>query len=183
MLVKVRAQGDVRARIMELAEVFRVNIVDVTATDADGRGERQAREARGAPRAARASTASSSSRAPGASRSRAATAASASASLQARRRPASSRETSHDRPHGRDRGATHGDDLLREGHRPGRARRSEDRRARVRVPGSRARAEPAGLGLRRAGRPASRFGRVAGRPRTPGCACSTPPTRSPRPTS
>ena len=32
MLVKVRAEGDTRARIMELADVFRVGIVDVTAT-------------------------------------------------------------------------------------------------------------------------------------------------------
>ncbi len=32
MLVKVRAQGDSRARIMEISEVFRVNIVDVTTT-------------------------------------------------------------------------------------------------------------------------------------------------------
>ena len=32
MLVKVRAQGDARARIMEIADVFRVNVVDVTAT-------------------------------------------------------------------------------------------------------------------------------------------------------
>ena len=32
MLVKVHAQGDARARIMELADVFRVSIVDVTAT-------------------------------------------------------------------------------------------------------------------------------------------------------
>ncbi len=32
MLVKVHAQGDSRARIMELADVFRVGIVDVTAT-------------------------------------------------------------------------------------------------------------------------------------------------------
>lgn len=31
MLVKVRASGDVRARVMEIAEVFRVNVVDVTA--------------------------------------------------------------------------------------------------------------------------------------------------------
>jgi acetolactate synthase-1/3 small subunit len=30
MLVKVRAAGDARARVMEIAEVFRVNIVDVT---------------------------------------------------------------------------------------------------------------------------------------------------------
>ena len=30
MLVKVRAAGDDRARIMEIAEVFRVNVVDVT---------------------------------------------------------------------------------------------------------------------------------------------------------
>jgi acetolactate synthase-1/3 small subunit len=30
MLVKVRASGDERARVMEIAEVFRVNIVDVT---------------------------------------------------------------------------------------------------------------------------------------------------------
>ena len=30
MLVKVRASGDDRARVMEIAEVFRVNIVDVT---------------------------------------------------------------------------------------------------------------------------------------------------------
>ncbi len=30
MLVKVRASGDARARVMEIAEVFRVNIVDVT---------------------------------------------------------------------------------------------------------------------------------------------------------
>ena len=32
MLVKVRAEGDARARIMELADVFRVGIVDVTAS-------------------------------------------------------------------------------------------------------------------------------------------------------
>ena len=32
MLVKVHAHGDSRARIMELADVFRVGIVDVTAT-------------------------------------------------------------------------------------------------------------------------------------------------------
>ena len=32
MLVKVHAEGDARARIMELADVFRVGIVDVTAT-------------------------------------------------------------------------------------------------------------------------------------------------------
>jgi len=32
MLVKVRAEGDSRARIMELADVFRVGIIDVTAT-------------------------------------------------------------------------------------------------------------------------------------------------------
>jgi acetolactate synthase-1/3 small subunit len=30
MLVKVRASGDARARVMEVAEVFRVNVVDVT---------------------------------------------------------------------------------------------------------------------------------------------------------
>ena len=30
MLVKVRASGDDRARVMEVAEVFRVNVVDVT---------------------------------------------------------------------------------------------------------------------------------------------------------
>lgn len=32
MLVKVHAQGDSRARIMELADVFRVGIIDVTAS-------------------------------------------------------------------------------------------------------------------------------------------------------
>jgi acetolactate synthase I/III small subunit len=32
MLVKVRASGDDRARVMEIAEVFRVNIVDVTSS-------------------------------------------------------------------------------------------------------------------------------------------------------
>ena len=32
MLAKIRAQGDARARILEICEVFRVNIVDVTAT-------------------------------------------------------------------------------------------------------------------------------------------------------
>jgi acetolactate synthase-1/3 small subunit len=32
MLVKVRAEGDSRARIMELADVFRVGIIDVTAS-------------------------------------------------------------------------------------------------------------------------------------------------------
>ncbi len=32
MLVKVRAEGDARARIMELADVFRVGIIDVTAS-------------------------------------------------------------------------------------------------------------------------------------------------------
>jgi len=30
MLVKVRAEGDARARVMEIADVFRVNVVDVT---------------------------------------------------------------------------------------------------------------------------------------------------------
>jgi acetolactate synthase-1/3 small subunit len=30
MLVKVRANGDARARVMEIADVFRVNVVDVT---------------------------------------------------------------------------------------------------------------------------------------------------------
>jgi acetolactate synthase-1/3 small subunit len=30
MLVKVRSEGDNRARIMEIADVFRVNVVDVT---------------------------------------------------------------------------------------------------------------------------------------------------------
>jgi acetolactate synthase I/III small subunit len=32
MLVKVRADGDGRARVMEIADVFRVNVVDVTHT-------------------------------------------------------------------------------------------------------------------------------------------------------
>jgi acetolactate synthase I/III small subunit len=44
MLVKVRAKGDARARIMEISEVFRVNIVDVTATtltiEASGKPEK-----------------------------------------------------------------------------------------------------------------------------------------------
>jgi acetolactate synthase-1/3 small subunit len=44
MLAKIRAQGDVRARIMEICEVFRVNIVDVTATtltvEASGKPEK-----------------------------------------------------------------------------------------------------------------------------------------------
>ena len=44
MLVKVRAEGDARSRIMELADVFRVGIVDVTAStltvDASGGPEK-----------------------------------------------------------------------------------------------------------------------------------------------
>jgi acetolactate synthase-1/3 small subunit len=44
MLAKVRAQGDARARIMEIAEVFRVSIVDVTGTtltvEASGKPEK-----------------------------------------------------------------------------------------------------------------------------------------------
>ena len=52
MLVKVRSEGDNRARIMEIADVFRVNVVDVTQRHADARGRRQAREARGAAVAA-----------------------------------------------------------------------------------------------------------------------------------
>lgn len=44
MLAKVHAQGDARARIMEIAEVFRVNVVDVTATtltlEASGKPEK-----------------------------------------------------------------------------------------------------------------------------------------------
>ena len=38
-------------------------------------------------------------------------------------------------------------------------------------------------GLRRAGRPASRFGEPRQAPRPRGSACSTPPRPSPRPTS
>ena len=44
MLAKVKAVGDVRARIMEICEVFRVNIVDVTAStltvEASGKPEK-----------------------------------------------------------------------------------------------------------------------------------------------
>jgi acetolactate synthase-1/3 small subunit len=44
MLAKVHAQGDARARIMEIAEVFRVNVVDVTAStltvEASGKPEK-----------------------------------------------------------------------------------------------------------------------------------------------
>jgi acetolactate synthase-1/3 small subunit len=44
MLVKVKAKGDARARIMEIAEVFRVSIVDVTSTtltvEASGKPEK-----------------------------------------------------------------------------------------------------------------------------------------------
>jgi acetolactate synthase-1/3 small subunit len=44
MLVKVKAKGDARARIMEIAEVFRVSIVDVTKTtltiEASGKPEK-----------------------------------------------------------------------------------------------------------------------------------------------
>jgi acetolactate synthase-1/3 small subunit len=44
MLVKVRADGDGRARVMEIAEVFRVNVVDVTQTtltlEAAGKSEK-----------------------------------------------------------------------------------------------------------------------------------------------
>jgi acetolactate synthase I/III small subunit len=44
MLVKVHAAGDARARIMELAEVFRVNVVDITAStltvEASGKPEK-----------------------------------------------------------------------------------------------------------------------------------------------
>ncbi len=44
MLAKVKAEGDVRARIMEICEVFRVNVVDVTAStltvEASGKPEK-----------------------------------------------------------------------------------------------------------------------------------------------
>jgi acetolactate synthase I/III small subunit len=44
MLAKVKAKGDARARIMEIAEVFRVSIVDVTSTtltvEASGKPEK-----------------------------------------------------------------------------------------------------------------------------------------------
>jgi acetolactate synthase-1/3 small subunit len=44
MLVKVRSEGDNRARIMEIADVFRVNVVDVTHTtttlEASGKPEK-----------------------------------------------------------------------------------------------------------------------------------------------
>jgi acetolactate synthase-1/3 small subunit len=44
MLAKVHAEGDARARIMEIAEVFRVNVVDVTAStltvEASGKPEK-----------------------------------------------------------------------------------------------------------------------------------------------
>jgi acetolactate synthase I/III small subunit len=44
MLVKVRADGDGRARVMEIADVFRVNVVDVTQTtltlEAAGKSEK-----------------------------------------------------------------------------------------------------------------------------------------------
>ncbi len=44
MLAKVRAKGDARARIMEIAEVFRANIVDVTSStltvEASGKPEK-----------------------------------------------------------------------------------------------------------------------------------------------
>jgi acetolactate synthase I/III small subunit len=44
MLVKVHAEGDARARIMELAEVFRVNVVDITSStltvEASGKPEK-----------------------------------------------------------------------------------------------------------------------------------------------
>ena len=53
MLVKVRAAGDDRARVMEIAEVFRVSVVDVTHAHVDARGDGEAREARGAAVAAR----------------------------------------------------------------------------------------------------------------------------------
>ena len=44
MLAKVHAEGDIRARIMEICEVFRVNIVDVTSStltvEASGKPEK-----------------------------------------------------------------------------------------------------------------------------------------------
>ena len=44
MLAKVHAQGEARARVMEIAEVFRVNVVDVTAStltlEASGKPEK-----------------------------------------------------------------------------------------------------------------------------------------------
>ena len=44
MLAKIHAEGDARARIMEIAEVFRVNVVDVTAStltlEASGKPEK-----------------------------------------------------------------------------------------------------------------------------------------------
>ena len=177
MLAKVHAQGDARARIMEICEVFRVNIVDVTATTLTRRGERQAREARGAPRSCSTSTASWSSRAPGASRSRAASAASGSARRSERR----TESVPDDRPTGRN---TEMATIYYE--KDTDTRRLADQKIAILgfgSPGPRARAEPAGLRVRRAGRPASRLGEPRAGRGGRACACSTPPTPWPRPTS
>jgi acetolactate synthase-1/3 small subunit len=86
VLVKVRAEGESRARVMEICDVFRVRMLDVT-------HRTLTIEATGTPEKIGAllellADFGSVELAPGASRSRAATVASASACWAARRRPA-----------------------------------------------------------------------------------------------
>ena len=174
MLVKVRAEGEARARVLEFCQVFRVRVADVThqtlTIEGTGTPDKMCVAARAARRLRDRGAGPHGPR----SRSRAATAG-------IREREAEGGEGRRGRGRvGRRRGLT--------GSRAGLARRREgrtttdmatiyyekdtdasradsdrDRDPRLRQPGARARAEPAGLRVRRAGGAASRFEVARGR--------------------
>ena len=152
-----RARGDARARIMEVTEVFRVSIVDVRRRRSRSR-HRQAGEAGGAPRAAgrvrdRRAVADRTDRA---LPRRAGDQAEGPACREGRGRRGPTRLDRGrrltpegplwGRREGTPRGDEDGNDLSRGRHRRIRAGRPEDRGARLRIAGARARAEPEGLG-------------------------------------
>jgi len=127
MLVKVRASGDDRARVMEIAEVFRVNIVDVT-------GSTLTLEATGKPDKLEALLSLLDDFGI-VELSRTGRIALGRGDRGIKERVLRATEA---------KGDPDGHDLLREGHRPRRIGGSEDRGARVRLAGPCPRAEPAG---------------------------------------
>jgi acetolactate synthase-1/3 small subunit len=144
MLVKVRAVGRRPARIMEIADVFRVNVVDVTQNDDDPRGVGQTEKLEALLGLLR-DFAWSSSRGTG-------RIALGRGDSGIKDPPAQGRErrvgplTPVER---RDPMATI---YYEKGHRPWRTERSEDRRTRVRHAGTCPRREPPGQWVRRARR-------------------------------